>query len=147
MVESFETENNCKAVESLLLSEEVYRVVGCAFKVHNTLGSGFLESVYQDALEVEFERAGVEFVHKPALKIFYDGVELKSTFQPDVVCFGSVILELKAVNCLSKLHEIQLINYLKGTGYKVGVLLNFGSFSKLEWRRLVYTNDKYLRGL
>ena len=117
--------------------EESYRIVGAAFKVYNTLGHGFLEAVYQEALEIEFQRQGIPYEREKELKIHYDGVELKQTYNADFVCFGKIIVELKAVSALDDAHRSQVYNYLHATGHKLGLLLNFGYPDELERERIV----------
>jgi len=93
----------------IIYKEESYKVVGAAYKVYNALGHGFLEAVYQEALEIEFQRQGIPYEREKELKIQYDGVELKQTYKADFVCFGKIIVELKAVNALDDAHSsIQL---------------------------------------
>ena len=121
----------------IIHKEESYKVVGAAFKVYNTLGSGFLEAVYQEALEIEFQRQGIPYEREKELKIQYDGVELKQTYKADFVCFGKIIVELKAVNALDDAHRSQVYNYLHATGYKLGLLFNFGYADELEKERIV----------
>src|SRR5687768_9573364 len=111
----------------LLLKKEVYAVVGAAMDVHRELGHGFLEAVYQEALEIELECRGIPFERQKLLPIIYKGRLLKHTYQADVVCFGQVIVELKALNHLSEKDEAQLLHYLIATGLHIGLLINFGS--------------------
>ena len=117
--------------------EESYRIVGAAFKVYNTLGPGFLEAVYQEALEIEFRRRDIPYEREKDLKINYDGVELKQTYKADFVCYGKIIVELKAVSALDDAHRSQVYNYLHATGLKLGLLYNFGCSNKLEKERIV----------
>jgi len=117
--------------------DRTYRIIGCAMEVHKELGFGFLEAVYQEALEREFVSQGVRFKSQPVIEISYKGKVLNKTYQPDFICFGEIIIEIKALSKLSGLEEAQLINYLKATGLKVGLLVNFGSKS-LAYKRFVY---------
>lgn len=121
----------------IIYKEESYKVVGAAFKVYNALGHGFLEAVYQEALEIEFQRQGIPYEREKELKIQYDGVEFKQTYKADFLCFGKIIVELKAVNALDDAHRTQVYNYLHATGYKLGLLLNFGNSDELEKERIV----------
>lgn len=121
----------------IVFKEESYKIVGAAFKVYNTLGHGFLEAVYQEALEIEFQKQNIPYEREKELKIEYDGVELKQTYKADFVCFGKIIVELKAVNALDDAHRSQVHNYLHATGYKLGLLLNFGCPDELEKERIV----------
>lgn len=117
--------------------EETYKINGAAMKVYNTLKSGFLEAVYQEALEIEFKKRGIPFEREKELTVFYDGVELKQTYRADFVCYGNIIVELKAVSQLDDAHRSQVHNYLCATGYKVGLLFNFGHYDGLEIERKV----------
>ena len=121
----------------IIYKEESYKIVGAAFKVYNNLGHGFLEAVYQEALEIEFQRQGIPYEREKELKIMYDGVELKQTYKADFVCFGKIIVELKAVSNLDNAHRSQVYNYLHATGYRLGLLLNFGCSDELEKERIV----------
>ena len=121
----------------IVYPQESYKMVGAAFKVYNTLGHGFLEPVYQEALEIEFQRQGIPYEREKELKITYAGVELKQTYKADFVCFGKIIVELKAVSELADAHRSQVYNYLHATGYKLGLLLNFGCSDELEKERIV----------
>ena len=121
----------------IVYKDESYKIIGAAFKVYNTLGPGFLEAVYQEALEIEFQRQGIPYEREKELKISYDGIELKQTYKSDFVCFGKIIVELKAVSSLDEVHRSQVYNYLHATGYKLGLLLNFGSATELERDRIV----------
>lgn len=121
----------------IVFKEESYKIVGAAFKVYNALGHGFLEAVYQEALEIEFKKQGIPYEREKELKIQYDGVELKQTYKADFVCFGKIIVELKAVNALDDAHRSQVYNYLRATNYKLGLLLNFGNSEELEKERIV----------
>ncbi len=121
----------------IIYKEESYKIVGAAFKVYNTLGAGFLEAVYQEALEIELQRQGIPYEREKELKIVYDGVELKQTYKADFVCYGKIIVELKAVSALDDAHRAQMYNYLHATGLKIGLLLNFGNAEELEKQRIV----------
>ena len=117
--------------------EKTYKIIGCAMEVHKELGCGFLEPVYQEALEREFKIQGIAYKHQPVVEIKYKGEPLEKKYQPDFVCYQEVVVEIKAMSSLTGLEEAQLINYLKATGLKVGLLMNFGAKS-LEYKRLVY---------
>jgi GxxExxY protein len=121
----------------IVYKEEAYKIMGAAFKVYNGLGQGFLEAVYQEALEIEFQKQGIPYEREKELKISYDGVKLKQTYKADFVCFGKIIVELKAVSALDDAHRSQVYNYLHATGYKLGLLLNFGCAEELEYQRIV----------
>ena len=121
----------------IVYKEESYKIVGAAFKVYNNLGHGFLEAVYQEALEIEFERQGIPYEREKELSIVYDGIQLKQTYNADFVCYGKIIVELKAVSELVDAHRSQVYNYLHATGYRLGLLLNFGCSDELEKERIV----------
>lgn len=121
----------------IVYKEESYKIVGAAFKVYNNLGHGFLEAVYQEALEIEFERQGIPYEREKELSIVYDGIQLKQTYKADFVCYGKIIVELKAVSELVDAHRSQVYNYLHATGYRLGLLLNFGCSDELEKERIV----------
>lgn len=121
----------------LLLKEEVFNIVGAAIEVYNQLGNGFLEAVYQEALGLEFELRQVPFKAQAALNILYKGHPLRQCYIPDFIVYEQVIVELKAIKTIGPNEEAQLLNYLKSSNLRVGVMLNFGSIRKLEWRRMV----------
>ena len=121
----------------LLLKDEVYAIVGAAIEVHRELGPGFLEGVYQEALQVELAERGIPFEAERRLAISYKGLQLEKAYVADLVCFDQVIVELKALDRLSGHEAAQLLNYLKATGLRVGLLINFGSPGRLEWKRFV----------
>ena len=117
--------------------DECYKIIGAAMKVHRNLGAGFLETVYQEALEIEFYRQSIPFEREKELRIHYDGIELQQRYKADFVCYGDIIVELKAVSSLDKNHYAQVINYLKATNNKLGLLINFGNHEELIWERFV----------
>jgi len=125
----------------LLLKKEVYDVVGAAMEVYNVLGHGFLEAVYQEALELELADRGIPFESQKALRIQYKGRFLEQIYVSDFLVFEQVIAEIKALDALTPREEAQLLNYLKATGLQVGVLINFGSSKGLEWKRMVWTRQ------
>jgi len=105
--------------------------------VHKELGCGFLEAVYQEALQREFATQKIPYKAQPVIEIQYKGEPLEKKYQPDFICYDEVIIEIKAISSLTGLEESQLINYLKATGLKTGLLINFGAKS-LEYKRMVY---------
>ncbi len=119
-----------------LYKQETYDIVGLCMEVHSVLGSGFLESVYQEALEVEFINRNVVYEREKEIKILYKGNELSKYFIADFLCCDEIIVELKAVKKIEDIHIAQILNYLKATGKKVGLLVNFGTKS-LEYRRFI----------
>ncbi|RMF32695.1 MAG: GxxExxY protein [Chloroflexi bacterium] len=123
----------------LIYKDEVYALVGAAMEVYNTLGPGFLEPVYQEALEIELAERHIPFKPQQELRIAYKGRYLRKTYVADFVVFDKIIVEIKALNRLTSREEAQLLNYLKATGMQVGVLINFGAANRLEWKRMVLT--------
>ncbi len=121
----------------ILFKEESYQLMGACFEVYREKGCGFLEAVYQECLAIEFEMRGIPFTPQVELILTYKGHELKHRYQPDFVCFGRVIVELKAVAQLTDEHRAQLFNYLRSTGMRLGLLVNFGHYPKLEYERVV----------
>jgi GxxExxY protein len=117
--------------------QKTYAIIGAAMEVHKELGNGFLEAVYQEALEKEFTHQEIPYKSQPLVRIEYKGKPLKKTYEPDFICFDEVIVEIKAMDKLSSIEHAQIINYLKATRLKVGLLINFGSKS-LEHKRFVY---------
>jgi GxxExxY protein len=120
----------------IIYKTEAYEIVRCAMEVSNILGAGFLEAVYQEAMEIELKSAGINFEPKKRLSINYKGKTLNKEYEADIVCFGKIIVELKALERITGIEEAQTINYLKATGMKLGLILNFGN-PRLEWKRYV----------
>ena len=121
----------------LILREEVYAIVGAAFEVYNQLGPGFLEAVYQEALEAELNLRQIPNTPQQEIQIIYKGKPLKKSYVADLVAFSKVIVEIKAIDHLTPREYAQLINYLKATGFPVGVIINFGSEKEMQWKRLI----------
>jgi GxxExxY protein len=121
----------------ILFKEEVYKIVGAAIEVHRELGSGFLEPVYHEAMQIELNAAAIPFQTQKLLHILYKSQQLKKQYSPDFVCYEKIIVELKALQHLTGIEEAQALNYLKATKFRVAVIINFGSHGKLEWKRLV----------
>lgn len=116
---------------------ESYQIVGAALAVYNTLGPGFLEQVYQEALEIEFTNRGIPFEREKEIKIQYNGIELNKTYKADFICYDKIIVELKAVASLENVHRAQVANYLRAANLQLGLLMNFGSYPDLEKERIV----------
>jgi len=119
------------------LDPDGYALIGACFEVHQEMGNGYLEDVYQQSLELELADRGISFVAQPKLPIFYKNRLLRKNYDADLLVLDKIIVELKAVEALAPEHEAQLLHYLKATGRRVGYLVNFGAFPKLDWRRRV----------
>ena len=122
---------------SITYKLESYEIMGACFEVYKEKGAGFVESVYQECLEIELEARKVDFKAQPELALTYKGRMLKGKFKPDVICFGKIVVELKALSALTDEHRAQIQNYLRATGMKLGLLVNFCHFQKLEYERIV----------
>ena len=122
--------------EKLIYEDETFAIRGAIFEVYKTLGDGYLEEIYQNALEEELKLRGVPFVAKKQLHIMYKGRDC-GLYEPDFICYDKIIVELKAVESLHPKHSAQLMNYLRATGHKLGLLVNFCSYPKVDIRRIV----------
>ena len=109
----------------LLLKDESYAIRGVVFEVHGEMGSGFLEAVYQECMEKELAKQGIPFEAQKDLSLLYKGQPLEQVYKPDLICYGKIILELKAVKTVTQKHRAQVINYLKATSLEIGLLVNF----------------------
>ena len=123
-------------MSKLIYEQESFQIRGACFEVYHEKGAGFLESVYQECLELEMRQEDIPFVSQPKLEFDYKGQKLKSEFQPDMICFGKIILELKAIRELTDEHRSQVHNYLRATGHRLGMLVNFGHQPKVEIERI-----------
>ncbi len=121
----------------LLFNDESYVILGACFEVYTEKWWGFLEPVYQECLELELGFREVPFVPQCDLRLSYKGRLLTKTYQPDFICFGKIIVEIKAASGLAPEHRAQVHNYLKATGYRLGFLVNFGHFPELEYERII----------
>ncbi|MFA6403637.1 MAG: GxxExxY protein [Salinivirgaceae bacterium] len=121
----------------LLFKDEVYKIIGAAMEVHNELGYGFLEAVYQEALEIEFEERGIPYHKEKEIEVYYKNLRLKKGYKADFLCFEEIIVELKTSKEFCSQDVAQLLNYLKATETKVGLLINFGK-EKLEYKQLIF---------
>ena len=122
--------------DSRLRDPETYAIIGAAFEVHGNLGAGFLEPVYQAALGIELTARGIPHDRQRAIPVNYKGTSLDVSYRADFVCYGDILVELKALGRLTTVHDAQVINYLVATGFPRGILLNFGSPS-LQYKRFV----------
>lgn len=122
--------------QNLIYKNECYKIVGAAMQVHSELKSGFLEAVYQEALEKEFILQSIAYNKEKLINIFYKGQKLNKYYKADFICYDNIILEIKALNNLCPEHESQLINYLVATSKPLGILINFGK-SSLQTKRII----------
>ena len=121
--------------EKLILSDKSFKIIGAAMEVHNTIGCGFTEPLYQEAFEEELRLRGIPYQREKTFHVVYKGKKLNKEFRPDFVCYDEIIIELKAVQDLVDEHYSQVYNYLKATGLRLGMLINFGKKS-LEYKRI-----------
>ena len=121
----------------ILFKDESYKIMGACLEVYKEKGDGFLEAVYQECLEMELEPQSIPSVAQLDLDLTYKGRPLKKKYEPDFICYEKIIVELKAVSQLTDEHRAQVHNYLKATGLRLGLLVNFGHHPKLEWERIV----------
>jgi GxxExxY protein len=127
----------------LLFKEESYQTVGACFEVYREKGCGFLESVYQECMEIELRLQGIPHVAQKPLSLEYKSSPLRARYAPDFICFDKIILELKAVTELTDEHRAQVLNYLRATGLKLGLLVNFGHYPKIQVERIVAERGRY----
>lgn len=123
----------------ILYKTECYTIIGACMEVHKKLGSGFLEAVYSEALEIELEKNKIPFEREKTLPVYYGDVKLKKYYRADFVCYDSIILELKAAKVLTKADYQQTLNNIRVTKFKLGILINFGE-SSLKYKRIIYTH-------
>lgn len=123
--------------DKLVYGEEVFAIVGAAIEVHKQLGPGFLESVYQEAMEIELSARNIPFGPQQEMYIQYKGQILNKYYVADFICYDKIVVELKALDQLTGKAQAQVINYLKASDMRVGVLINFGGKGRLEWQRFV----------
>jgi len=121
----------------ILYADESYKIIGACFNVYNEMGNGFVEPVYQECLGIEFEFQIIPFTPQKKLQLKYRDRILRRTFKPDFICYDKIIVEIKAVSNLVDEHRSQVLNYLHATGFRLGILVNFGQYPKLEYERFV----------
>jgi GxxExxY protein len=124
-------------MSEILFKEERYAILGACFNVYKDKGCGFLEPVYQECCQIEFDFQTVPFISQKELRLTYRGQPLKQRYKPDFICYAKIIVELKAVSQLVDEHRAQMLNYLHATGMRLGLLVNFGHHPKLEYERIV----------
>jgi GxxExxY protein len=123
---------------NIVYKEESYCIMGACIEVYKEKGCGFLEAVYPECLEIELGRQCILYRAHPELIIHYKGNPLKSKYAPDLICFDKIILELKAVSIIADQHRAQIFNYLRASGFKLGLLINFDHYPKLQSERIVF---------
>ncbi len=126
-----------KIHEKVLYREECYSIQGAVFEVYREMGCGFLESVYQECMELELIKRNIPFVAQKELQLFYKGEQLQQKYKPDLICYDKVVVEIKAVKEIAPEHKAQIFNYLKATGMKLGLLVNFGNYPKAKIERII----------
>ncbi len=134
---SRDDEGRSGSAETVLFKDESYRIVGACFEVYKQNGCGFLEAVYQECLEIEFQLQAIPFTPQPPLLLAYKGLHLRQKYQPDFICYEKILLEIKAVSHLDDQHRAQVHNYLKATGLRLGLLVNFGHYPLIEHERII----------
>ena len=120
----------------IIYKEESYGIMGACFEVYKDKGHGFLEAVYQEGLEIQLGDQQIPFSAQVPLSLTYRGRPLKAKYTPDFICYGKIIVELKAVSALTDEHRAQVQNYLRANGMRLGLLVNFGHHPGVEWERI-----------
>jgi len=128
----------------LLFEKESYQIIGTCIAVHKKLGAGFDKPIYEEVLQKEFKKKKIPFEKQKRLQVFYDGIALKKQFTADFVCYDKIIVNIKSVSFLPPEAKQQVVNYLKATNFKLGLLINFGE-SNLKWKRVINTTDSKLQ--
>jgi len=123
--------------ENIIYKHECYQIQGAIFEVYKEMGCGFLEAVYHECLGLEFLKRGVTFCSQRPLEILYKGLPLSCRYVPDFICYDNIIVEIKAVKKILPEHKAQLLNYLRATSMKLGLLVNFGAYPKVDIVRLI----------
>jgi GxxExxY protein len=137
-----QTETPAESPRRLMEKDKrTFSIIGAAMEVHRELGCGFLEPVYQEALAIELKIRNIPFKREVNLELSYKGKNLSASYRVDFICYGSIIVELKALTRISSVEESQIINYLKASGLEIGLLINFG-LPRLEYKRFAYTHHK-----
>ena len=127
---------------AIFYEQESYLIMGACFQVYKTMGCGFLEAVYQECLEIEFDEQGIAHSSQQPLDLVYRTRKLKQKYIADFICYDKIIVELKAVSALTQAHRAQIINYLNASSMQLGLVINFGHYPKLEYERFVLTDNK-----
>jgi GxxExxY protein len=129
-------------MSEIIYREESYRILGACFEVYKSKGCGFTEAIYQECLQIELALQQIPFIAQSILELEYKGRPLTQVFRPDFICFGSIILEIKALEKLVDAHRAQTLNYLNATSFQLALLVNFGHFPKVEYERIINTRNR-----
>lgn len=126
-------------MQDIIYKDESYAIIGACFNVYKEKGCGFLEAVYQECLAIEFNFQNIPFVQQKEISLTYRNMPLKQLYKADFICFEKILVELKAVSQIIDEHRAQVLNYLHASGYALGLLINFGHYPKLEYKRIALT--------
>jgi GxxExxY protein len=129
-------------MSEIVYKQESYKIIGACFEVYKNKGFGFTEPVYQECLAIEFSLQEIPFLPQPELELEYKGRFLTQTFRPDFICYGAIIVEIKALASLIDVHRAQVLNYINATKFNLALLINFGHFPKLEYERIANTKQR-----
>lgn len=121
----------------IIYREESYKIIGACFEVYKAKGCGFTEPIYQECLELEFRLQNIPFVSQPLMELDYKGTKLQQHFRLDFICYDSIIVEIKALSKLTDVCRSQVLNYLNGSRYRLGLLVNFGHHPRIEYERII----------
>lgn len=123
-------------MSEIIYKDESYKIIGACFEVYKQKGFGFTEPIYQECLAIELALQGIPFIEQPEIQLEYKNRKLKHSFKPDFICFDKIILELKALPNLIPQNQSQTLNYLNATNFDLALLINFGHYPKLEYKRI-----------
>lgn len=123
-------------MSEIVYKEESYKIIGACFEVYKQKGFGFTEPIYQECLAIEFEMQNIAFIEQPEMQLEYKNRKLKHFFRPDYVCYDKIIVEIKALPNLIPQNQSQILNYLNATKFELALLVNFGHYPKLEYKRI-----------
>jgi GxxExxY protein len=126
----------------IIHKDEAYKIIGACFEVYKQKGVGFTEPMYQECLQLELSLQDIPYVAQPQLQLDYKGTLLEQFFKPDFICYGKIIVEIKALEKLADVHRAQTLNYLNATGFDLALLVNFGHFPRLEYERIVNNRNR-----
>jgi GxxExxY protein len=129
-------------MDEIVYKEESYKIIGACFEVYKQKGCGFTEAVYQECLAIEFELQNISFIAQPKIELEYKGRTLSQFFVPDFICYEKIIVEIKSLSDLIEINKAQTLNYLNATKYELALLVNFGHFPKLEYKRIANNQTK-----